>query len=188
MARPKPSGRRLSSTSCSRSFWASSASSGRTESSAFAVSRMLMWRTFQYYLKAKRSAKRGASKTPLDEALGIGRERNLAFDDLDEARDRPITVTTAKREWRTARLWLYRFLDPSRSTICTSGSSAELLPCRRVPPSASPNGMPPHRRRQPSGAGAELGACRSASITLRTLSRSPSEVYLRLWSRICPQR
>jgi RNA polymerase sigma factor (TIGR02999 family) len=109
----------------------------------FAVSKMLMRRVFQDYLKAKRSAKRGggAAKTTLDEALGIGRERDLDVDDLYEALDRlevadpdqarivdlhffygftfeevaeelGVSVTKVKREWRTARLWLYRFLHP----------------------------------------------------------------------------
>jgi RNA polymerase sigma factor (TIGR02999 family) len=105
----------------------------------FAVSKMLMRRIFQDYLKAKWSAKRGggASKTTLDEALGIGFERDLAVDDLYEALDRleeidprqaqivelhffygfsfeelGVSLTTVKREWRTARLWLYRFLHP----------------------------------------------------------------------------
>lgn len=109
----------------------------------FAVSKMLMRRIFQDYLKAKRFAKRGggAAKTTLDEALGIGRERNLKADDLYEAPDRlekidplqarivdlhffhgftfaeiaeelGLSVTTVKREWRTAWLWLYRFLHP----------------------------------------------------------------------------
>jgi RNA polymerase sigma factor (TIGR02999 family) len=109
----------------------------------FAVSKMLMRRIFQDYLKAKRSAKRGggAPKTTLDEALGIGRERDFEVDALYEALDRleeidprqgrivdlhffygltfeeiaeelGVSMTTVKREWRTARLWLYRFLHP----------------------------------------------------------------------------
>ena len=109
----------------------------------FAVSKMLMRRVFQDYLKAKRSAKRGGGvvRTTLDEALGIGRERDLEADDLYEALDRleevdpfqarvvelhffygftfdetaeelGVPVTKVKREWRTARLWLYRFLHP----------------------------------------------------------------------------
>lgn len=109
----------------------------------FAVSKMLMRRIFLDYVKAKRSAKRGggASDTTLDEALGIGRERDAEVDALYEALDRledldprqsrivelhffygftfeeiaedlKVSLTTIKREWRTARLWLYRFLNP----------------------------------------------------------------------------
>lgn len=109
----------------------------------FAVSKMLMRRIFLDYVKAKRSAKRGGgvSDTTLDEALGIGRERDAEVDALYEALDRleeidprqarivdlhffygftfeeiagdlGVSLTTVKREWRTARLWLYRFLNP----------------------------------------------------------------------------
>jgi RNA polymerase sigma factor (TIGR02999 family) len=109
----------------------------------FAVSKMLMRRVFLDYVKAKRSGKRGggASKTTLDEALGLGQERDVEIDALYEALDRleeidarqarivdlhffygltfeeiteelGVSLTTIKREWRTARLWLYRFLHP----------------------------------------------------------------------------
>lgn len=107
----------------------------------FAVSKMLMRRVFLDYVKAKRSAKRGGglADTSLDEALGIGRERDIEVDALYEAldrleeldppqasivdlhffygftfkeiaEDRGVPLKTVKREWRTARLWLYQFL------------------------------------------------------------------------------
>jgi RNA polymerase sigma factor (sigma-70 family) len=77
----------------------------------------------------------------LDEALGIGRERDLEADDLCEAldllqeiahcqaqivdlhffygltfeeiaEDLGVSLTTVKREWRLARLWLQDCLHP----------------------------------------------------------------------------
>lgn len=81
----------------------------------------------------------GISDLPLNEALGLGWERSADVDALYEALDRlealdprqarivelhffygftfeeiaedlGVSVTTVKREWRTARLWLYRLL------------------------------------------------------------------------------
>jgi len=82
----------------------------------------------------------GAVKLPLDEALGLAAvQENINFEDLDEALSRlaeidprqsrivemrfftglsheeiaevlGLSVTTVKREWKTARLWLFREL------------------------------------------------------------------------------
>ncbi len=89
---------------------------------------------------AKRGS--GAVKLPLDEALGVAVQENLDMVALDEALSRlaqiderqsriielhffvglkheqiaevlGISVTTVKREWRTAKLWLHRELNKS---------------------------------------------------------------------------
>jgi RNA polymerase sigma-70 factor, ECF subfamily len=109
----------------------------------FAVSKMLMRRIFLDYVKAKRAAKRGGglSEAPLDEALGLGRERDADVDALYEALDRleeldprqarivelryfygftfeeiaeglGVGLKKVRSDWQTARLWLYQFLKP----------------------------------------------------------------------------
>jgi RNA polymerase sigma factor (TIGR02999 family) len=109
----------------------------------FAVSKMIMRRIFLDYVKAKRAAKRdgGLPEKPLDEVLGLGRERDADVDALYEALDRledldprqarvvelrffygftfaeiaedlGVGIRTVRRDWQTARLWLYQFLNP----------------------------------------------------------------------------
>jgi RNA polymerase sigma factor (TIGR02999 family) len=108
----------------------------------FAVSKMLMRRVFLDYVKAKRATKRGGglSEKPLDEALGLGRERDADVDALYEALDRleeldprqarivelryfgglsleeaalvmDVSVATVRRDWSFARAWLFRELS-----------------------------------------------------------------------------